>query len=94
MIGVFESQTQGMTLAQASANAATIQAAMTNAILAQGPSNVSKHCADPATISVVDVPLSNFSANGRTLFRAIAAARSRLLEENNVYHMEIQLGNP
>lgn len=89
VIRVFESRTQGMTLSQAQANAASIRAAMVTEINAQGPSNVSRHCADPSTISVVDIPMSSFSAAARPRFREVAAARSRLLEENGVYHMEI-----
>lgn len=90
VVRVFESRTQGMTPSQAQANSAAIQAAMVVEINAQGPSNVSKHCADPNTISVVDIPMSGFSANARPRFREVAAARSRLLQENGVYHMEIQ----
>ena len=79
-----------MTLGQAQANSAAIQAAMTAEINAQGPSNVSKHCADPNTISVADVPMSSFTTSARPRFRDVAAARSRLLQENGVFHMEIR----
>lgn len=89
VVRVFETRTQGMTLDQAQAGSAAIQATMVDEINARGPSNVSRHCADPSTISVVDVPLSNFTASARSRFREVAAARSRLLEENGVYHMEI-----
>lgn len=78
-----------MTVAQALAQSTSIQAAMTGEINAQGPDRVSKHCADPSKISVADVPQSNFTATGRERFKTVAAARSRLLDENNVYHMEI-----
>ncbi len=91
VIAVFSSQTTGMTPAQAIAQSAAIQSAMTDEINAQGPDKVSKHCADPATISVADVPQSNFTASGMTRFKTVAAARSRLLDENAVYHMEIVL---
>lgn len=89
VVHVFENQTQGMTLSQAQANSAAIQTAMTAEINAQGPSNVSRHCADPNTISVVDVPMSSFTANAKPRFREVAVARSHLLEENGVFHMEI-----
>lgn len=89
VVRVFERRTTGMTVAQAVAQAGSIQAAMTEEINAQGPERVSKHCADPSKISVADVPQSNFTASGRERFKAVAATRSRLLDENNVYHMEI-----
>jgi hypothetical protein len=90
VVRVFEARTPGMTPSQAQANSAALQAAMVAEINAQGPSKVSKHCADPNTISVVDVRMTSFAANARPRFREVAAARSRLLQENGVYHMEIE----
>lgn len=91
VITVFESMTTGMTREQALANAPAIRAAMLEEIIRQGPPNVSKHCADPATISVVDVPYANFTSTGRPLFNSIAVARSRTVDEpmNKVFHLEI-----
>lgn len=89
VIRVFESMTAGMTIAQAIADSAAIRAAMLAEIMAQGPSSVSKHCADPATISVVDVPVSSFTATNGARFSSAAGARARLLQENGVYHLEL-----
>jgi hypothetical protein len=91
VIQVWVDETAGMTPAQITANAAAIQAAMVAEINAQGPQNVSLHCADPAVISVVDVPLSAFNGTNRGLFRNSVAPRvTRVLNENNVYHIEFR----
>jgi hypothetical protein len=90
VIGVFDNQTRGMTLEQAKLSASAIQAAMTAEVMAQGPERVSKHCADPAKLSVVDMPLSSFTAPAASTFKSSAAARvTKLLNENGVYHLEL-----
>jgi hypothetical protein len=91
VIQVYVDETAGMTAQQIRDNAAAIRAAMEAEINRQGPQNVSLHSADPAVISVVDVPLAAFNATNRTLFRNSVAARvTRVLNENNVYHIEFR----
>jgi hypothetical protein len=91
VIRVYIAETAGMTPQQITANAAAIQAAMVTEINAQGPQNVSLHCADPAVISVVDVPLSAFNGTNRALFRNSVEPRvTRVLNENNVFHIEFR----
>jgi hypothetical protein len=93
VIDVFVAQTQGMNRAQIMQNAANIQAAMVQEINNQGPQNVSRHCADPNQVSVVDVGAAPFNANNAPLF--IAAARGwvrTFLDErntNNCFHLEL-----
>ena len=91
VIRVYIAETAGMTAQQIRDNAAAIRAAMEAEINRQGPQNVSLHCADPAVISVVDVPLSAFNATNRALFRNSVEPRvTRVLDENNVYHIEFR----
>jgi hypothetical protein len=59
-----------------------------------GPGKVSKHCADPSTINVVDIPFSSISDKGK--FRKAIEKHSpdpiaRFLEEgeNKCFHLEI-----
>jgi len=92
VIGVFESLSAGRTRAEVIAASSSIIAAMTNTINAVGPGNVSKHCADPALISVVDVGIgsSGFTAASGARFRSYAATRAtKVLTENEVYHVEL-----
>jgi hypothetical protein len=93
VINVFSSMTAGMTLAQINAAAASIRAAMTAQINSQGPSSVSRHCADPAVVSVVDVGASSFNASNGPLFVTSVTPRlSAFINEvatNNAYHLEL-----
>ncbi len=92
VINVYVNMTAGMTTAQIQANATTIRAAMEAEINAQGPSNVSHHCADPATRCVVDFSYDIFNASNRPLFVASVQGRvSTMLVEpsNHCYHLEL-----
>ena len=60
-----------------------------------GPSKVSKHCADPSAINVVDIPFSSVSDKGKfrkALKKYSPDPISRFLEEgeNKCFHLEIQ----
>ena len=55
VILAFQAAVAGLTREQIIASSAAIQATMVNEINNQGPSNVSRHCADPGTLCVVDV---------------------------------------
>ncbi|GIG60886.1 hypothetical protein Lfu02_52580 [Longispora fulva] len=95
VVNRFTAATAGMTLAQINANAATVRGAMQAEIVAQGPSNVSRHCADPAVLNVVDVGAGVFNASNGPLFVASVTAQvTRVLDEratNSCYHLELQL---
>ncbi|MEV6525233.1 hypothetical protein AB0M43_25095 [Longispora sp. NPDC051575] len=95
VVNRFTTATAGMTLAQINANAATVRAAMEAEIVAQGPSNVSRHCADPAVLNVVDVGAGVFNATNGPLFVASVTGQvTRVLDEratNSCYHLELQL---
>lgn len=94
VIQVYVDETAGMTPAQITANAATIQAAMVDEINAQGPENVSKHCADPAVRSVVDVSYGSFNTTNRTLFiNSVTPRLSRLIDEPNNSCLHLELDN-
>lgn len=56
-----------------------------------GPSNVSKHCGDPAKLNVVDVAHSSIS-NKTAFYNALKADPnvSKVLDENNCYHVEVK----
>jgi hypothetical protein len=89
VINIFTNMTAGGTIAQAGSNAASIMAAMEQEIRRQGPGNVSAHCADPASASVADLPLANFSAAGRAMFRRAIGSRARLTDEADAFHLEL-----
>jgi hypothetical protein len=95
VIDVFAEMVQGMTLQQILANQTAIRAAMEQEIINQGPSNVSKHCADPATMNVVDISANSFNDNNGPLFVKAAQSDSRVskvIDErttNNCYHLQI-----
>lgn len=95
VIDVFANEAQGLTREAILAVAADIREAMRVEIVQQGPVNVSKHCADPAVISVVDVGASAFStAKSGDLFVASASPRvTRYFDErasqNNCFHFEL-----
>jgi hypothetical protein len=92
---VFVAQTQGMTLQQINQNRATIEAAMVQEINNQGPSNVSRHCADPNQRCVVDVGSTAFNANNGPLFYNYVCGRlTQSYDEhttNKCYHLELAL---
>jgi hypothetical protein len=92
VIQVYVDETAGMTPAQITANAAAIQEAMVAEINAQGPENVSHHCADPALRSVVDVAYSSFTTANRTIFRnAVTPRLTKIIDEpkNSCLHLEL-----
>lgn len=98
VIQVFNTQAAALDYDQAAiiANGAAIRALMVaeiNAIKVNNP-NAFKHTIDPtvyAGYNTIDVPRSGFTnANTRTHFRtAVAGMVDVLLDENNVYHLEI-----
>lgn len=94
MINVFVAESAGLTREQIIAQAGAIQAAMETEINNQGPSNVSRHCADPAEVSVVDVTARPFNAQNADLFAASVSPRvSRFIDErnqNNCFHLELR----
>jgi hypothetical protein len=94
VINVFTALTASMTSAQINANAATIQAAMVTEINNQGPGNVSRHCADPTVVSVVDVGGASFNGTNGTIFRTSVTPRlTNFIDEiatNNAYHLELK----
>jgi hypothetical protein len=96
VINEFVNQAAGLALAQVQANAAAIEAAMVAEIFNQGPSNVSRHCADPNVRSVVDVSAAPFNANNAPLFIAAVTARlTNFIDEtnnNNCFHLELVVG--
>lgn len=94
VIDAFTTATNGMTLAQINANAATVQQSMVDEINTQGCDKVTAHCADPAKKSVVDVGTSAFNGTNGPIFRAAVQARvSKTLDEpnNHCYHFELNL---
>ncbi len=94
VINVFVQQTQGLTRQQILANGAAIRAAMEQEINRQGPQNVSRHCADPATVNVADLGAGAFNAtNGPLFVNAIRPRVTRFIDERNsngCYHIEVQ----
>jgi hypothetical protein len=85
-------ETRGMSRAQIQQQSERIQQAMTDEINAQGPTNVSNHCGDPAVRCVVDVSYNSFNDTNRPLFRASVSGRvTRLLDEpnNSCFHLEL-----
>ena len=92
VIRVYEAQVAGLSEAQILAQSANILAAMVAQINVEGCANVSRHCSDPAVMSVVDIPLSGIVATGRTRFRnAVEPQVARVLDENNVFHVEFNI---
>ena len=63
VINLFDAQTAGMTPADIQGNSTAIRAAMEAEINNQGPTHVSKHCANPAVLSVIDVSVVPFNDN-------------------------------
>ncbi|MFO1030485.1 MAG: hypothetical protein U1F60_05375 [Planctomycetota bacterium] len=96
VIAVFVAETAGLTRDEILAISTTVQAAMVDEILELGPTTVSKHCADPSEISVVDVGKAAFpNAVSKQRFVATASPRcDTLLDEpapNNAFHLQKNL---
>ena len=93
VINVFVAQTAGMTPADIQANATAIRAAMEAEVNNQGPTHVSKHCANPAVLSVIDVSAVPFNVNNWPLFVAAVTGRvSKIIDErvaNGCFHLEL-----
>jgi hypothetical protein len=93
VIDVFVAEIADLTAAEILADATAIKTTMEGEIDAQGPTSVSKHCSDPALISVVDVGAAAFSATNGLLFVAEAESRvTNFLDErgsNGCYHLEL-----
>ena len=93
VINLFDAQTAGMTPADIQANSTAIRAAMEAEINNQGPTHVSKHCANPAVLSVIDVSVVPFNDNNWPLFTAAVTGRvSKIIDErdaNKCFHLEL-----
>jgi len=93
VIDVFVDEIAGLTAAEILASGTTIKAAMEAEVDSQGPASVSRHCADPAVVSVVDVGSAVFSATNAPLFVGEAQSRvTTFLDErtsNGCYHLEL-----
>ena len=94
VIRVFESSAQGHTPEEIQgAERDRIIQDMLHEIDAQGCSNVSNHCGDPAILSVVDIPYQYFSGGAAgsassRFQREVTPRLQTLLIENGVFHME------
>ena len=94
VINVFVAQTAGMTPADIQANATAIRAAMEAEVNNQGPKHVSKHCEDPAVISVIDVDAVPFINNGPLFTAAVTGRVSKIIDEHNpnkCFHLELKV---
>lgn len=93
VINVFAAQTSGLTRMQILQNQVAIKGAMQQEIINQGPASVSHHCADPNTISVVDVDTGAFNTSNGPLFVGSVNPRlTRFIDErtiNHCYHLEL-----
>lgn len=95
VINVFVAQTVGLTLELINANSVAIKAAMEAEVNALGPSNVSKHCADPDQVTVVDVGSRAFekNGNGQLFVDSVTPRVTTFLDEvseNHAYHLVIE----
>lgn len=91
VIDTFVAQTAGMDRATIVANSAAIRQAMVDTMNRIGPQTVSRHVANPADISVVDLGYSSFTGGNGPLFVTSARPRlSNLIDEpsNHCYHLE------
>jgi len=101
VIAVFETMSAGKTREEvlAVATATKIKAAMLAEINNQGPSNVSKHCADPSIRCVVDVGAANLPGSLGQRFSTfiqsnIGTYDGKYIDErtdNNCFHLEIDV---
>jgi len=71
------------------ASASEIKDAMVRKINELGPSNVSPHCADFNILNVVDISIARL-ANADLFKSTIISYPIRLLDENEVFHVEIK----
>ena len=92
VIQVCATAAEGKTREQILAEATTLKQSMEDIINELGPSNVSKHCADPSVLSVIDVAASSFNSGNINLFTSDIAGRvDRLIDERNTnscFHLE------
>jgi hypothetical protein len=91
VISVFEHAVEGLTRPQILVMSAAIQDEMEAEIKFQGAINVTRHAADPAKISVVDVSAGQFIGNGALFVNSVVGRLSNFINEesiNNCYHME------
>lgn len=89
VIRAYETAVTGLNEAQIIQQSQTIIATMVAQINVEGCVRVSRHCGDPAVRAVIDVPLSGIVNSGEARFRAAVAPQvDRVLDENNVYHLE------
>ncbi len=90
VIQVFAAQTKDLTLAQVLGQQAAIEAAMATEIRAQGPSKVSAHCADPASLAVVDIRASSVPTATATVVKAFLTVQASKFadEANGLWHIE------
>lgn len=95
VITTFQHDVQGLSRVQVLRDQRRIRADMEGEIDVQGCPQVSHHCADPATRSVVDVSAAPFTAQNASLFMAAARAKvTTFLDErmrNQVFHLELVL---
>jgi hypothetical protein len=93
VINTFVSQIQNLTYQQIIQNQTAIRAAMEQEINNQGPSNVSRHCADSTQTCVVDVGAGVFNASNGALFvNAVQGRVAHFIDEtgsNGCYHLEL-----
>ena len=72
------------------ANQGVLRQQMTDKIIELGPSTVSRHCADPAVVSTVDLSVNPFNATNVSLYPpAVASRLTDFIDErsvNNCYH--------
>jgi len=68
--------------------------AMTKAINQEGPTKVSRHAVDPAILNVVDISIRRLANPARFKTAAASNPLVRLLDENKVFHLEIQQLKP
>jgi hypothetical protein len=107
VLAVYAQQTAGLTRAQILANEPAIVSAMVAKIYELGPSNVSKHCADPSVLNVVDIWPDDFPVPAQINFERAALSTpsiSRFLGPfsipayqvpyDPVFHLEIPQTQP
>jgi hypothetical protein len=95
VIDVFVAETAGLSRAEIRAQRAAIEASMVAEINAQGPSNVSHHCADPSVLQVLDLAPSSFAATSRANFPGLVSGDGRVgrflgpSRSDPAFHLEI-----
>ena len=91
VINIFIAETNNLTYDEIIQGSLIIRAKMEKEINVQGPPLVSRHCADPATISVIDIWRSGFNSQNRPLFMNAVQERVYLINEpkNDALHLEL-----